>query len=357
MELDYHLAAGRAYTVTQDRKFRVVTAWQLGRSLRRLWTARIAAGEVGPGGIAVGGVRIEQPGDVVLVADGPATTVLDARTGGFRWAVAGSIRPLDGGRAGLAVTDVVGSTGHVEMHGVDLRTGRRNWSVARPGVLTFPAPGSALLVLRAGRLQRLDGATGAVVGEAGLPKAAGQIAPNLVGILFVVDYGRPESGGRTVAYDAVTLARRWDRSRPAATVDPGACLGLICSGPRAALDVLDPGTGRPAWRVPGEVNLRAAGGYVLELTDWAGQPVRLVDPVTGANRVPLDGWNEVIGEHPLVLRRAAPGGRSVFGVVPPGRDWVQPLGETTGPVSACRADSGYLVCRGSGDLRIWAYRV
>jgi putative pyrroloquinoline-quinone binding quinoprotein len=357
IEFDYHLAAGRVYTATPDRAFRVVTAWQLQRPLHRLWTARLPAKEVGPGGIGVGGVSVEQAGDVVLVADGPVMTVLDARTGRVRWTADGALTPLDGGRVGLLLNAFDTPEHRLEAHGVDLRTGQLTWSAKLPGMMTFPAPGPALLVVGPDRLQRRDGATGAVVREVRIPKGDGAIGANLVGDLFVLYYGDETSIGRQVAYDAVTLVRRWEHRSPRVMTAPVPCSGLLCAGSRVALDVLDPATGQPAWQAPADVDLMAAGDYVLEIAAAAGPPLRLVDPATGVLRVTPDGWGELVGNTPLVLRRSAPGGRSVFGVVLPGRDRVQLLGETTGPVSACRAVPGYLACRGTGDLKIWAYRV
>jgi outer membrane protein assembly factor BamB len=389
-EFPFRLGGGRAYTVSAQGAVRSVVAWQLQKPPRRLWTARVTIPAAGPDAVPLGGILAQQAGDLLLFAEGAATTALDLRTGKPRWSAPVNVTPLAGGRYGVQQTEefragtvydqesgasgplYFSSTGEPhtepptrsEVSGVDLRTGARLWSATVPGsVNVFPAPGreAAVLVLASDRLERLDGRSGAVLRQVGLPAAGGaSVSGGLADDLVLVDYGDYRSGGREVAYDAGTLARRWERSRPDAQEDPPVCAAVLCSGPRSALDVIDPATGRVAWRAPGHVDLIDRGEYILEVGADSGTPVRLADPATGAARVELTGWGEEIFSTgpPLVLRKAGPGGRSVFAVVRSDRDRLQLLGEGPGALYECAADEAYVICRANRDskLQIWAYR-
>jgi hypothetical protein len=134
---------------------------------------------------------------------------------------------------------------------------------------------------------------------------------------------------------------------------------VLCDGTRAALDVLDPASGRALWRAPDDVDLTMRAGYVVEADSGSGVLRRLADPATGRTRVDLDGWRaQAVGAsgQPILLRGSRAGNTSVFGVVEPHRDAVRPLGEISVPVSDCVADSAHVVCRTDHGLRIWAYR-
>lgn len=385
----FRLGGGRLYVVTSSGTDRLTSAYAPQRPPRRLWTARFPAWVPGPDAVPVGGVQARQVRDVVLVYDGPATTALDARTGKIRWNSEVTVTPLAGGRIGVQHTQVFrpgtlydqdsgrpgllyfSSTGepHVEppvrteLHGIDLASGRTIWTAALPGsVNIFEAPGAvpAVLVLASDRLERLAGDTGAIVRQVALPRVGGATpaAGELIGDLVVVDYGDYTLIGHESAFAAGTLDRRWERTRPDMQLDPHTCSGVLCSGPRATLEVLDPATGQAAWRTRGGVDLARRGGYVMELDTETGLPQRLVDPATGTLRVPLAGWGtEISGDDagPLVLRKPEPEGRSVFGVVLADRDRVQLLGQTSGALSDCTADRALVVCRGDDRLRVWAY--
>jgi outer membrane protein assembly factor BamB len=314
--------------------------------------------------------------------------VLDAATGRLRWSLPVPVTPLPGGRVGVVqrqefrsgtVYDqdsgepgllYFSSTGEphtepplrTEIRGVDLSTGATLWSTSLAGsVNVFEVPGTApaVLILSSARIERRDGVTGAVARLA-TPADFGGARPvggNLVGGTLIVFYGA--SGEREVAYDPETLRRLWDRSVPEVLLDPPSCSDVLCAGGRAALDVLDPVTGRPLWRAPADVDLSRRAGYVAEVDSRSGMLRRLVDPMTGSTRVDLTTWwSEPIGpaDQRPVLRRLDHSRDTVFGVVDSRRDAVQPLGVISGVVSDCTADRGYVVCRGDGGLRIWAYR-
>ena len=389
-EAPFQLTGGRIYTVGSTGGQRVTTAWALENPPRKLWTTRFPARVQGPDEVAFGGVEATRVGGVVLLSDGPATTVADDATGQRRWTSPVQITPLAGDRIGIAqyqrfrsgtVYDqdsgepgllYFSSTGepHVEpplrteVRGIDLRTGSTVWSASAPGsvnVFAAPGPAPAVLVLASDRLERLDGDTGVVRRTVRLPKIGGTTPAtgSLADGRLLVRYGDFAFAGHEVAYTADTLARAWQRDVPEVLLDPPNCATVLCSGPRAALDVLDPATGRAAWRATTDVDLARHVGYVLELDTDTGEPVRLADPATGATRIDLTGWSAAIAgsiDQPLVLRRSERGGRSVFGVVPAGGDAVQTLGETGGPVGDCTSDRRHVVCRGNGGLRVWAYR-
>jgi len=389
-ETQSRLVGDRVYTMASAGAERITTAWQLDSPPRRLWTVRFPARVTGPDNVGFGGVEARPAGDMVLLSDGPATTVVDAATGAIRWRSPLGVTPLAGGRIGVTQTQVFrpgtvydqdsGEPGllyfssagepHVEppvrteIRGVDLRTGATVWTDAVGGSINafFTAPGDAptVLVLASDRLERIDGDTGEVGRTLRLPKIgdSGPAGGSLADGLLLVRYGDYAFDGQEVAYAPDTLAKRWQRSVPEVLLDPPDCANLLCAGPRSALDVLDPATGRAAWRAPAEVDLGEHGGYVLEKEPDTGAPLRLVDRATGAVRVDLAGWDSGLTADqnlPLVLRRSLDAGKSAFGVVLAGQDQVQLLGASTGPVSDCTSDRHYVMCRGNEGLEVWAY--
>jgi hypothetical protein len=300
-----------------------------------------------------------------------------------------AVTPLPGGRIGLTQNQVFrpgtaydqdsgapgalyfSSTGvpHTEpplrneINGVDLRTGRTVWTASAPGsIIVFIAPGDppAVLVLASDRLERLDGETGAVEHSRPLPKigADGPAGGTLADGLLVVRYGDYAVDGQEVGYAADSLDQRWQRPVNEELPNPPDCGDVLCAGPRGDLEVLNPATGRAAWRPSGDVDLGERNGYVLERDPDTGAPWRLADRATGATRADLTGWNSVLtadGRQPLVLRRGLTAGKSEFGVLLAGHGRVQRLGASAGPVSDCTADRHYVACRGNNGLELWAY--
>jgi hypothetical protein len=170
------------------------------------------------------------------------------------------------------------------------------------------------------------------------------------------DYG---VDGPEVGYDPDSLGIRWQRTAAGLAADLPDCGDVLCAGRRSALDVLDPATGRAAWRAPEYVDLGEQNGFVLERDAGTGAPLRLADRATGATRADLTGWAAVLttdDRQPLVLRRGLAAGKSEFGVLLDGSPRrVQRLGASAGPVSDCTADLRYVVCRGNDGLELWAY--
>jgi outer membrane protein assembly factor BamB len=386
-ETQSRLVGDRVYTMASAGGQRIATAWQIETPPRKLWSVRFPARVAGPDAVSYGGVEARPAGDVVLLSDGPATTVVDARTGAVRWRSPFGVTPLPGGRIGVIQSQVFrpgtlydqdsGEPGllyfssagephteppvRTEVRGIDLRTGAAVWTAAAAGsVNVFTAPGDApaVLVLASDRLERIDGDTGRLEHTVKLPPIGdnGPAGGTLTDGLLVVRYGDYAFDGQEVAYATDTLGKRWQRSVPEVLLDPPSCGDLLCAGPRSALDVLDPVTGRAAWRAPDEVDLGEQNGYVLEQDTDGGTPLRLVDRSTGETRIDLSGWDAGLTADeglPLVLRRSLSAGKSAFGVVLRGR--VQLLGESSGPVSDCTSDRHYVICRGNDGLQVWAY--
>ncbi|WP_250038202.1 outer membrane protein assembly factor BamB family protein [Paractinoplanes maris] len=388
-EAPFQLAGGQVYTFAAvSETERVTTAWSLAEPPRELWRKRLPARPESDLGMT--GLEARPAGDAVLLGDGTRTTVVDARTGATRWTSPTSIAPLPGGRVGVVQghqfrDDTVydqasgepgmlyfSATGepHTEpplrtdVRGVDLATGRTLWTVSAAGsvnVDVVPGDEPAVLLLSSDRLRRIDGDTGKVEASVPLPPVDGAppMSSVLVDDLLTVSYGVDGIATAEANYSVETLERSWSRPVPKIVLEPAGCGGLICSGDRRALDVLDPRTGEARWRAPADVDLWKYGGYVLEVDVESGLPMRLVDPGTGQTQVDLAGWRaEVIGEpgRPIVLRRSLDQGASAFGVVLSRRAAIQPLGLTGGPVSDCTSDESHVVCRTDGGLRIWAYQ-
>lgn len=385
----FQLTGGRLYTFEDTGAEWLITAWEPGDTVRRAWSTRLPIRLTGRDEISFGGTRAEAAGDVVLLSEGASTTVVDAATGRTRWQSPVRLTTLAGGRVGVAEYThfrpgklydqqagmpgplYFSSTGvphtepplRSEIRALDLSTGRTLWSAWAAGsVNVFPAPGDdpAVLILSSGRVERRDGDTGAVVRQTALarPGVAGAIGGELLSGRLMVYHGK-ESIKHEVAYAPDTLAELWSNRVPDSVGEQARCFDVLCSGSRAALDILDPVTGRPLWRAAGDTDLTRRAGYLLETDPRLDLPRRLADPVTGRTRVDLTGWRTDVSsaaDEPLVLRRAQAANTTAFGVVRTGRDVLQPLGLADGPMYECAADRWHVVCRQLDRLRIWAYR-
>ncbi|MFF5081111.1 PQQ-binding-like beta-propeller repeat protein [Actinoplanes sp. NPDC000266] len=387
----FRLAGDRAYTVGEAGAGREVTSWSLSEPPRKEWSTRYELPGADPEKIGYGGSSVRPAGDVVLVSDGPMTTVLDRHSGQARWSTSAPVSLMAGGRlgvieeprfrAGTVYDQEAGEPGqlfftadgepHVEpptrtdIRGVDLYTGAAVWTLSVPGsVILDPSSGDAptVLLLSSGGLKRVDGRTGQVLRQAAPAKVDGR-APasgeSVGGVMMLYYYNANGYITHEAAYSTGTLARLWGRDVPEILVQQSFCAGVICSISETGLEALDPATGRPAWRVEPNHDLIRRGGYVLEQQSNTNVPVRLVDPPTGTARVDLAGWRAVVdgpADGPVLLRRGLERGASALGVVDPERDAVQPLGVTGAPISDCVSGTGHVACRTDESLRIWAYR-
>jgi outer membrane protein assembly factor BamB len=382
----FTLAGGEIYTVTSSGGTRTATAWLLTGKPGRLWSTSFPARTVLPDEVGFTRVEAERAGDVVLVHDGPGTTALDARTGKVRWSVRVPVSPLDGGNVGVTQVQqfrpgtlydqdsgdpgalYFSSTGQphtepplrTEVHGVDLTSGATVWSVPESGSVNVlrSADDREVLILSSDRLEQRDASTGRIRRQLPLTPIDGTspTGGDIIGDTLLVSYG--PFGGQEIAYAPSSLKKLWSRAVPAILLDPPSCGDVLCDGGRSDLDVLDKNSGKPLWRAPADVDLSLRDGYVVESDSGSGLLLRLVDPDTGRTRVDLGGWRaEAIATsgRPILLR-AGQGAKTVFAVVERRRDAVQPLGEISGAVGDCAADSAHVVCRTDHALQIWAYR-
>jgi hypothetical protein len=245
------------------------------------------------------------------------------------------------------------------LRGLDLATGRERWRHTEPGsVYAVPVGGAGdgYLVISAGRLELLDGGTGAVVRAQPVPRTAGDFYPDVIGDVVLM------AAGRSVrAVSLRTFATLWQRTESIGVrADQGSCLGLLCDTGQDAITVLDPDTGAARWTAPTTALLIARGADVLEEHSDSQRPVVVRDRVTGRARVDLRVWNTVADSDPddpvLVFRAQAGTARAEFGALRPGAGRVEPLGRTSAPVRECSSDARYVACRLDGGVEVWAYR-
>jgi outer membrane protein assembly factor BamB len=384
----YLIVNGRLFTFDATGTRLVTSAWSMD-PLRRLWsratTVRVQSqNEFQPG---LGWSVSPAAGDDVLLQSERNSTVVDARTGRVRWTLPEIVRPLADGNTGLVYEQQFrpgteydkekGAQGplyfsddgvfHTEppvrttLLAVDLRTGRERWRSTVPGpavAVGAPSDLHAVLVVTSSRLQLLDANTGSVLRDRGLAGPAprdlspGDIFDNLV----LVRHGAPGNGGTVTAYSTRTLAPLWQRPEPIEG-GPAFCDAVLCEYDADGVSVLDPATGRPRWHTTDDAGLVARGPDVVEVVNGGTRPLRVRDAITGSVLVELGQWTYSTfsaQDAPLVVGHLV-GGRSVFGVLPPGGHAVEPLGYSATPVTDCASDDRFVVCRVIDGAEVWAY--
>ncbi len=384
----YALAGGAVYTVdgVGEGRWRT-TAWA-GPALRRAWSVTTDNGSDRGDGVEYGGVNLVAADGNLLVQDTGMTSVVDARTGDLRWSVPGPVVSLGSGLALTVETsfrpgteyDVASgapgelfwsSTGqpHTEpprsttLHGVELATGRRLWSTRQRGsVRTAQAAGdtAAVVVVGFDGLKLLAADTGRVLREAPPPRPGDVSYVEFTGDLVLVRSGRTNRAGSMSAYAMDTLEFRWQRPDLADGGDPGWCYGLACGTDPSGLTVLDPRTGRAAWRAGPGLSLVRRGGIAMEVGAGAERRMRVRDMVTGDVRAELPSWDTLVGQGgtgPFVVRRRENNrGATAFGLVRPDGSAVQPLGVAHDYVNDCLVDERFVACRMAGGVEVWSYR-
>jgi outer membrane protein assembly factor BamB len=375
--LTFTVSGDRLYaaTVTGDR--RVTSAWRLDPT-RPAWTVTVPGGEVGDG-------YLEPAGDLLLQNLDPQVAVLDAATGATRWTAPVPVQVLSG-RTGLVRTAAFapgteydttsGDPGqlyfsadgrpytqpprYTDLEGVDLATGRRRWKVREPGSVyaaAAPDASGAVLVVSAQAIDLRDGTTGGPLRRRALPRADPREVwyAEVTGDLVLVRQGR-----RLTAYRAGTLEQRWTTVLPPDDVQSGFCFGVLCQRLPDGIAILDPETGRAAWRAGVDVNLTGGGGEVLETRGSSGRPVRIRDAATGATRTDLSAWDTVVdydtGRDLLVYRYDPALQTTAFGLRAPGAAVVRSLGVSEAPLRDCRASDRLVACRGVDHIEVFAYR-
>jgi hypothetical protein len=340
-------------------------------------------------------VWTEQPStDVVLLApaacvslDTFQTVGVDARTGRFRWRVAGTPvltvsgsglvlvkRPVDGcAETGLGV-DPSPSASFV-WSAVDVASGAVVWSLAVAGGSTLSVghdesgAGRWLAVEAFGSITVYDLATGKV--SAVLPLAEPARVRLLAAGSQALLLRRVRGVFSMTSYDAAHLSPQWTIEIPRPVTIGLADLGVftstecgpvVCLGSLAHTTGLDPRTGAQQWRVNGHlVRAGAATGIFRRPVPTGGQPELVVhDLTTGAQRLVLSGW-DLVGAGAARRTEAAVVVASTTGR----QTWVwsvdlsggrlRPIGAVPRQeLSQCAALARYLACESrDGNLRAW----
>ncbi|MEV0152411.1 PQQ-binding-like beta-propeller repeat protein [Micromonospora sp. NPDC050686] len=329
----------------------------------RLWRLRLPRGQ--------------QPVDLHLAAgsllvltrtpeSGESTaTAVDPATGRVRWRQPGY--PLSA-RHGLLLFEVQSPAGGpAVLRGVDAASGAQRWSRPVPagGVGYEFGPdgiGHVVLLGPSGRVQVLDGGSGAVLRVGRMPATATtadgqQPGVFLVDGLLMVD----DRAGTLTAYGLDRLDRRW--SIPVES-GLGQILercgdGLCLRTGRPGLGLVDRATGRVRWRVEASGTVWPLGDRLLVAADGEQREVDLVllDQRTGRQLGALGQWQLSWADptrDPMIgLRRLDGGGRLVARLdVTTGRS--EALDVLSGEWDGCANDRRVLVCRQpDGTLGVW----
>jgi outer membrane protein assembly factor BamB len=388
----FKIAGERLYAFETTGTDVVTTAWSLGPA-RRLWSRADPVPALGPNGryLPEYDWNVQAVGDdEVLLTANRHTSLLDARTGATRWSTPLTVTSLLGSRVGLAYDEqfrpgteydetgdnagpmYISSAGtytepavRTTVRALDLNTGRQLWARTVTGQVdgqTLPTGASRLLLITADRLTLIATGTGAVLHERRLTGSsiAGQFtADAVVGDLVLVRSLPPDRpGGLVSAYSADDLVPVWQRAEPGDTISAAFCRELLCTAGDDGTTVLDPATGAPRWQVGGDaVSLLARGPDVVEWSAQANRATRILDAVTGSTRLDLEPWSFSAfsdTDQTLVLGRYAVG-RTVFGILRPGRYTVQPLGYLTTAVTECSAADRFVACRSNTGVEVWSY--
>ncbi|MCA2216107.1 PQQ-binding-like beta-propeller repeat protein [Jidongwangia harbinensis] len=372
----YAPGSDRVYTAMVTGDQMVTTAWDTD-PLRQVWS--VAAPDR-----RTGSYLEPLPGGLLMQYSEPDTRILDAATGATRWSWPSQVQ-LIGPRVGV-VTDAVFAPGtrydnasgepgqlyfapngqphtrppeRTGLHGVDLATGRRLWSMQERGsVYAVPATGDTgtLTVVSAQGIQVRDGNTGALLRRRDLPRADPREIwfPEAIGDLLVVRRGAMITG-----YGLDTLQPRWTEPVDA-TDDRIICSGVPCRRTADAIAVLDRRTGQTAWRTDPDAFLHQVGNEVLESGTDTGRPVSIRDRTTGAVRTDLRAWDAAVtsGRDGLVLvsRFHEDESGTAFGIRQAGAKAVRPLGVSDLMLRNCQVSTALVACLGTGQLEVFAYR-
>jgi outer membrane protein assembly factor BamB len=385
----YQLVGGRLYTF-DSAGTRLVTAAFSMDPLRRLWsrTTRIPGAEADGLLPRLGWFAAPAGSGAVLLRSELTSAVVDAPTGTVRWTSPVPVTPMAGDRVGLVYdqqfrpdTEYDKATGaagplylsnagvfhtepplHTTLRALDLWTGRELWqSVLAGSVVAADVRGNpdAIVVVTPDWLGVVAAGTGAVLRERRLARpAAREVASgDIVGDLVLLRHGSPGDGGTVTAYSVSSLAAVWQQREPT-DGSSAFCADMLCENEDSGVAVLDPATGQPRWRTERGASLVGRGANVFEVGNGENRPVRVRDAATGAVQVDLADWSwyaSSADDAPLVLGRLDRD-RTVFGVLPPGRRAVQPLGYSPTPVTNSQSDERFVVCRVFGGAEVWAYR-
>ena len=370
----FRLQVGPAdsYATTQDGQllaetFGLLTSYDLGNGRLR-WQA----------GQSTPAYRLRISDNLVLMrpwatTTKPGTTALSTATGAGLWERPGNVVTIAGSSTLLAVDsphtlDGTGRRVQRQVDAVDPLTGRTRWTVPVPStavLLGVPGLGdeeSRMLLVHDDQTMAVhDLETGKLVARTRIPAADySPDNPVVAGGRILLRYPGPRSA-EISAYDPVTLQQVW--SEPSETAyEMQACGLLVCLTGPEGVHAIDPYTGETAWVQRSWHSLVQFGEMYVAYADPEGiTPVGVIDPGTGALRVPLAGWRPVTGTGTnggLILTRVADGGsRTMVAVAHPGDQRPRVLDALPLGTGDCQAAPSRLVCRTIyGELVVWAYQ-
>jgi hypothetical protein len=301
------------------------------------------------------------------------TTAIAIGNGVRRWERPGSVVSVAGSSALLAVQTVrsqAGANRRVQgpIDALDPVTGFTRWTVPVPSsgvLLSVPGPadaGARMLLVRDDRTMAVhDLDTGERLAQTTVPAADyDPDNPAVAGGMILLRH--PGAAGTEItAYDPVTLRASWTvPAREAYVIKQ--CGVLACLLGPEGVRAIDPATGGERWDRPQWRDVSAIGAMWVA---YGGADdtslIGIVDPQAGVVEVELAGWRLVGGsgggDHLLVTRSIATGGRTMVAVARPGVRQPRLLTDLPAGTGDCEAVPSRLVCRSVyGELVVWAYR-
>jgi outer membrane protein assembly factor BamB len=303
----------------------------------------------------------------------PGTTAISAISGMPRWERPGTVVTVAGSSALLAVNalrSLSGTGRRVQgpaIEAIDPFTGNARWSVpvrSTAVMMGLPGPadeGGRLLLVHDDRTLAVhDMATGERMAATTVPAADYDPGnPAVAGGKILLRHPGVRNTEIT-AYDSATLKQLW-------TVPAGqaykikACGELACLIGAMGVRAVDPATGDEVWSRPQWRDIDVRGTMYVAFGGAEGtDPVAIIDPATGADRVAIAGWRPVGGagggDHLLLTRTMEGGGRTMVAVARPDQPQPRVLANLPEGTGDCQSVPGRLVCRSMyGELVVWAY--
>ncbi|KHD73042.1 hypothetical protein MB27_27060 [Actinoplanes utahensis] len=340
-----------------------------------------------PGAAPLGEYSVTLPGEMYSVTDGGDGLLLigyqvnESGTTGVMAVRPGSGPPVwkreamlfgagaDDSQA-LVFSDVAvpGRPNRRAWQGIDKRTGTTRWSVEIPvgGQFTVSneflwagVPDLLYLLRPDGRLEVLDGTTGRITTATRVP------APVMDGQTYLMvasGVATVTGGGRTVAFDARTLAPRWETPEPVTSQEnfPVSCPAVLCFLHQGnGLSGLDAATGRVLWQQQGWDVVQPLGSRLL--VSASGRPeagLAVLDPATGRVTARVGAWTfGGPGPEPdsaYVYRHQPVDGTLFYGVLDVTTGRTEVLGSAERVTGDCQFGPITMVCRRlDGLVSLW----
>lgn len=250
--------------------------------------------------------------------------------------------------------------------GIGKQAGEVRWSVGVPvgghgtisdEYLWTSYPDRLYLLRPDGRLEVRDSLTGLAIAATTTGMPVTEESSLLVAGGVVTVAGRD----RTVAFDARTLARRWQTTEPVIRERfPVGCPAVMCMQQMGdGLAGVDPATGRELWRSAGWDSAQRVGDYLLASDHSGSGPVLAVlDPLTGRITARA-GARAYGGPGPrpgsaYVFRLQPADGTLLYGVLDPATGQTRVLGSADRVAGDCQFAPLTMVCRRlDGAIVVW----